>query len=684
VNYIEAGVILETIGFFLCFSILAIIGFGPAIWFVTTESKRLYYALALAPALGYALLGFVSLPLVRYVAPVKEWAWPVTLGMFVISIGLSFFELRRTDITYRSNIRLTTTALALGFFLICAGILVVPLLYKGIQYAAFRSNPSDAFNYISLAETLRVASWKTLLDGAVLTRDNLDSLRALANISPTALFAARFIDFPFSVSKMVMLAWAAQISGVPVHRFYYAQHLLAFALSLPLVMIIGDLLQLRKWLTFGLAGAVAVGFWALFILDTDAGYEISTLPMTLMVVIAWILLERESSLRVVSRNRLLLALSVAVIFGFYPSIELILIVAFVWFYGLGLLQKTLPIKQILYQGLTILLACGLLFLTGQFDFILRSVVYRLSTVDVQQTFYPTVFNFVRTGGSAAFWGMPDALWSPLPSGLEGLTKQFAAGIGIFLSASVVVMIGLSGRKMARLADRIIVSMVVAGLALSLWYLLHGNYRVAGKVFTYVYPFTMCCALLLSNYLDLFFQPLGRKLALIVYAAWLTTQVVAGVYLPTTEVMSVIVPGVGKNGNFDLSPITRYLDSHSPKLLLVMIPREDTYVVTSEEAWPFAYYAMFEFSKYPVYFQSGLIIDNALSTANRWFASLSTTPDYAVILKRVDYIGPENLGTKVAETQDLLLYRITVGSRTAFDYHEHLFIQDESRKSPLPP
>src|SRR5581483_2050125 len=121
--------------------------------------------------------------------------------------------------------------------------------------------------------------------------------------------------------------------------------------------------------------------------------------------------------------------------------------------------------------------------------------------------------------------------------------------------------------------------------------------------------------------------------------------------PYTNTFSQVFHYSPRNESYNVSAITDYLRRNPPQLLLVDIPRT--------KSWEFAFYAMFVFSHFPSYFQSGLVIDNNTTFQNFWTGQLNTLPDYAVILKSHDYIGREQWGTLVAETQDLALYHLTV-------------------------
>jgi hypothetical protein len=199
-------------------------------------------------------------------------------------------------------------------------------------------------------------------------------------------------------------------------------------------------------------------------------------------------------------------------------------------------------------------------------------------------------------------------------------------------------------------------MLSAGLLLGGLMLAINNGRAAGKAVTYIYPFLTLGLLSASVSLNPLLKSGVQKMVLSAVTAWLAGQAAMGLFLPLRG-RADFLEQPPKMQQYDVSAITRQLDNAHPALLLVDIPRGDD--------WMFAYYSMFEFGRYRAYFQSGLIIDNNVLYQSLWLDSLPAMPDYAVVLKQVDYIGPRQLGLKVAETRDLVLYRITTVNLTPF-------------------
>ena len=663
----------ETIGYFVSLLLLFVIGIGPAL-LLAEAHRRLAYAVGMAPAVGLTIISLLGFPLARWVAPVQVWALPVTLVLVLTSLALAWGTRQRWQIALRAAGRGRGWQVALG--VVGLGWLAVasPLALKGIQYAIYRSNPSDAFLYMSLAESLRVVDWTTLQAGAALTVDNLPQVTALAEASPTALFAVRALNLPMALNKMAVLAWTAEVTRLPVTHAYFVHHLAAFGAALPLALVIGDRLGLPRLLKFLAAPALALGFWARFVLETDSGFEISAVPVLMLLVVAWMQLESEAP-RPLSRGRLLLAGAGAALFALYSPLGLLLALAAVLYYGCGLLQRSISPRTVALHGITVVLLASVLLFTGQIDYLARSALNLASRAAGEARFAAPAQDLLVTDGLAAAWGMPGSiLWPARPQAFRWPLDAAATGLGFVFMA----MVGFTGLQALRPNSpppaRLVSSLLGAGLLLVAAMVVANNDRAAGKSFTYVAPDLVFALLLFVCRADVVLTTAGQRLAHGVLAGWLVAQALIGVYLPLRRSPDFISQ-TPKAEHYDLTPITRALEQAQPRLLLVDIPRTET--------WMFAYYSMLTFGRYPAHFQSGLVIDNNPRYQSLWFSSLPTLPDYAVVLKQTNYIGPQQLGALVAETADLALYRLTAVDTTSFDAQEQLYRQNEKQKPLFP-
>src|SRR5437867_11243816 len=159
----------ESISLFVCLTILLLLGLGPALWVVPIHGKQLLVAAAIAPACGLPIIATMGFPLIRYVGPVQEWVWPVTIALTLGSLMWAKIEWqRRSLILSQELLAVRTRAPFITAIVVTLTMLVSPLLVNGIQYAVFRSNPSDAFTYITFAESFRVVDWRLLYAGSSL------------------------------------------------------------------------------------------------------------------------------------------------------------------------------------------------------------------------------------------------------------------------------------------------------------------------------------------------------------------------------------------------------------------------------------------------------------------------------------------------------------------------------------
>jgi hypothetical protein len=261
----------------------------------------------------------------------------------------------------------------------------------------------------------------------------------------------------------------------------------------------------------------------------------------------------------------------------------------------------------------------------------------------------------------AFWGMPESVAAGfLPEPFRILLRRVYSGVAIGLSlvlASAFVRI----REKTANTEQLILSLTAATLGLMTYFYARGYASATGRVLTYGFGF-LILALIVATVAALHSPRvwLRRGVSLLV-GGWLILQIALGMGVPFTQYQ--ILPDDTKRAAYDLEPITRYLQTHPPRTLLVDIPKTDD--------WQFAVYAMFVFQQYPAYFQSGIIVDNNASTPAWWFGALNDSPDYAVILRSADYIGIQNLGTPVAETQNVILYQITTNELAQFNAQEKI-------------
>ncbi|NOX63185.1 MAG: hypothetical protein GXP42_14765 [Chloroflexi bacterium] len=669
--------VIEAIGSFLIVIVLFLIGIGPALWLVAPGEKRIAYAAAIAPILGLSFIGLVGFTLLRFVGPARIWVWPLTLILFVSSVIGVAFDWRRRREDYRSFEGWRSLFASAVLVLLCAGVLAGPLFSKGINYAVFRGNPSDAFTYMSVAETFRVVDWPTLEAGADMS--NLEGVAKLAEISPTALYSARMILKPIRLTTQVGFAWAAQWLGLAIERFFYAYNLISFIIAIPLVLALAAQMRLPKKMAWLAALAVVFGFWARFLLEIDAAARMNLLPLFLFFAFAWIQLEK-APLRAFSRERVLLALASAALVAFYVQSVPIAALAMAFYYGLGMIQRAVPFKALLFHLITLALALLFILLGSQVDFALKTLFWQTPVV-VGNTSPLTDLDallYLYRDGPAALWGTPFSLLAEAfalgPSSLWRLAG-FILGAALTLVFLVLAWQGL--RNVRRIDQRILLALVGAGAFVAAVMFATGTYWASGRAFTYVYPFLVLSIMVLwsENDAQAAWLSVARKLV----AAWFVLQVLFGLSLPyvhLTQLKPFRTANANKPEDYDVSALTSALNEADPQWLAVSAPRE-------EGLWMFPYYLMFVFDDYPVYFLSGIGFDNNTDFQNLWFGELNAAPDYVVVRTNSDFVAGEGWGELIASTKDLRLYRVNAPNIEVFRQHEAFLQAQEANKLLFP-
>jgi hypothetical protein len=646
--------IAETLALVALLALLTVLGLGPALVLLRPPDHSLRHILGLAPATGLTMIGLLGFPLARYLGPVRTWTWPATTGLLVLSLGLLVYAWRRAPGVGRPLLSRTVTT-AVGVTTAVTLLLALPMLRFGIQYATWRSNPSDAFLYMSLAESLRVVPWPTLLAGADF--GNAEGVRELAAVSPTALFTARMVRVPLALNNMAALAWLTELARLPVHRFYYAYHLLSFVAAFPALVVLGRRLALARSLAYLAAAAGVLGFWARYVLESDSSYQIATVPTLALAVCAWALVETESS-RGFGGGHLLLALTCAAIASYYSPMLLVLAVGIAAYVGLAVVQRVRPIGVVWSYLLVAGTGAAVLLLTGQLDYHVRSGVFHFVNVRQQAAFGPFGTDLIRANGVAALWGMPSAVIGPhLPDALRWLAEHVFLVGGYAVTAAAMASSVLAMRPRAPAAERVVLALAAAGLALMAIMWANHNWHGGGKALTYVWPYL---AILVALFVEYVRRRLGAagQFAVVSVTAWLVGQSLLGLLLGHASLVNRALKGVAKTNTYDVSPITRELASRQPRRMLVAVPRPGTWGQSEQETWPFPFYVMFVFASFGARFQSGLIIDNQPAVRNWWTGPLNEAPDYVVVSKAADYMAGRDVGRRLAETPDLALYHVT--------------------------
>ncbi len=681
----------EILGFFVGLVLLLAAGLGPSLWLVRCGRRRVLYALGLAPTVAFALMGILAFPLVRFVGPVSLWAMSVTAGLLLVSVFLSAWDVWRHLAEYRSlaakpkawSSWLASTTFVAALFI----LLVLPVLAGGISYAVYRTNASDTFWYISLAETLRVSSWKALISAAALTQNNWENLTQLANISPTALFTSRFVTdlsvlkdqptqwYGVQLNNIALLGWLAALGRAETYRFFHLFSLLCYAISAPVMLVVGDWLGWRKLVIWLAILANTVGFWAWYILNSDASASICTVPILWLAVFSWAQLDANNGVsepRWRWRARLLCALALVAAALLYSPVIFVLGFALVIYYGAELLLRRFDREKVVDIISIGALSLIIVVLTRQADYHLATLLFFDDSVRVNNRFSATALGLFASMGYTILLGIPTSVVKGVIPGVPGnlifSVLGWTACVG--LAILFLFLFYLLVRVRLHSLVRAILAVTLSGLIIALVFVLDDNIRVAFRSFNYVYPFLLFSVVALLVFVQQRVRPAWSQVWGSVLVLWLAAQSIWGLYGLYENVMLS-----RSRSYYELTPILRYLDDHPPHNLLVFVPRDDD--------WPFALYSMFALSPYPSYFQSGIIVDNSVDFQNLWFDRLPSTPDYAVIHRDFDYIDAQNLGEPVAASPRLVLYKLkNVGVET-FIQQENAYRASEASKPRFP-
>lgn len=638
--------------------LLGIVGVGPALWMLSKCAQPWDIAIYVAPALGLALFTLIGFPLVRFVGPIQSWALPATIALVIISLILTAIFWRRRGFV-KSSIPWKLLIFESALFLVCTIVLAAPLAVNGIQYAIFRSNSSDAFVYVSLAETIRTAGWGTILNGSVFSPQNMEGVTRLASISPTSLFTARLIALSFVLNNSANLGWFAALAGVPVYRFFYAYHLICLVCTFPLAIALAKRLELKPILVYLSAGAIVLGFWSKYVLETDASGEIAALPLMMLSVVAWVLLEQDQE-SVSLPGLVLIALGIASVLTVNSPELAVLVGAMVIYYAIELFRRARSIRQIVPFALAFVLALVILLVTLQIDYILGNSLRAAGAVGEQAAFRGPAVEMLGADPVPTLWGMPrDILFGALRTSFRLPLQWASIAFGIILTGAVLFTFYFVLRRGTNAGHRILVSLVLAGFVLFGYLYLADNEHAASKAITFVFPYLILTPLLLSNYTGRWANPRWNQVLIAVFSLWLGLQVLMSVYVPYNPgVRGIFLEGRAfKRESYDLSPILAQLEQLKPSTLLVDVPRGKN--------WTFAYYTMLALAPYHPYFLSGLIVDNNVKYRNLWLHDIPGAPDYIVVPRASDYIAAHNWGVRVSSTPDLILYQLTTRDTSVY-------------------
>ena len=296
-----------TLGIALDFLFFAALGIGPCLWLLSGP-RRLTLAIAIAPAVGFAITTVFGTYLTLLDLPVSRWCLPWIIVTLSGSAVLTSGYLLREKILRRGGKR--WPFLALCTFLLLSALTVTPWSLGGLKYTILRGNGSDSFNYITAAGYLEREpfSWAEHVDKQTLVDHQLSYERA------RQLLGVRW-------ATPMMLAFTSQVAGAPAYRFEYLFSVLCFLLAYgPVLAYTRIFLKLRPRHALLAALAICAGFWAQLIIDIRADGQQNSVPVLLLIALLIVHIEDRRPAGIYWREHVLLGMAVLALLFLYPEI----------------------------------------------------------------------------------------------------------------------------------------------------------------------------------------------------------------------------------------------------------------------------------------------------------------------------------------------------------------------------
>lgn len=521
-----------------------------------------------------------------------------------------------------------------------------------VPYLVYYSNASDAFFYMSFAETTKVVPWDILVSGSSL--GNLSGAAALANQSNTSLYTARFINLPLQISHCIVLGGFSFLTGVPAYRLFQVLNLFSFIAASGAFVLLCSRLGLSRWQAALTSITMSVGFWAQVCREHDALASNLATPVTLLFCLALQGINTPG-LRTHWRSVVFLAIAAALLTGAYFPIALVMgLVAFCYL-AFGLVDRTAALKENAIKAtLAALGALMLLVLSGQASYLWRCLWFFLRFSSKYNGDWMLRAEFSKSPLST-IWGLVPFLDGRLigaqPAWVSELVGGFAAALSLLFVFSLVRLF----KRPQPLPYRLLISVVACAALLVALSVYKGQAYQAGKAIQLLFPFMF---LIMASWFTLSpASPSSSRLSLLRRAAggllivWLISQIL--IVVPTSYLASENQLIVGnlppRRQQFNISAITAVLDQGKPGMIYVNVP--------PDQDWIFPFYLMFALQRYPVYFVSGIITDNSVHSNLKLLPPPAQPP--SMLLQARGVPAPDNvrLLKKRAETADLELYDV---------------------------
>lgn len=277
-----AGIVL--FGFFTLLGLVAIV---PLIRETSRSDTKTAVSLAFcAPALGVATVTILVVACYFYIGASQLWAWPVTIIAGVLALLLSgglFWKQRKT-----SGVSLKP-GLGVAAIAFVAAIYAAPAIVSGPDAVVIRSNPSDAFMYVTLSENTRVADRDLLraaARGEALADGQTSAAEELVKRNPLGLYSARFVD-RLRLGTYSILGWFAHLASLPVSNILWVFAGVTSAASAAAAFSLARVMGAGARFAALTSVAVAIGYWQFVAIDRENFSTAHVLPLLLSLAAIW-------------------------------------------------------------------------------------------------------------------------------------------------------------------------------------------------------------------------------------------------------------------------------------------------------------------------------------------------------------------------------------------------------------
>jgi len=456
------------------YTLFLAMGFGFSLWLISPNG-RMTLAPAFAPIIGYSIVSVFGSWLVMLDLPVKEWTASYTVVVVLLNLLFALAWIKKNpswenQIAWKSALN----DLSIGYFAII--LIILPVVIGDMRFSTFRGNQDDAHNYMSMAYYL--AGTKFSLH---------ENLEMLFQLNPALYLGGLVLSTRWSSS--MLMAYSSIVAGIPIYRFDFAFSTLPFALLMaPIYKTLKEIGLDVRFLFFLVIG-ISAGYYGQVVLDSRAVSYCTSLPVVLafVILLARIWDDGESTFKglpIYLGELLLLTIFILALFVLYPEILTIL--------GLGIfigalyyvLYKSFQIKKTILLFLSAAFSALIIYIT--LPIYIKFLVQQIT--GSQNMYVPWHMHFFAW----IFYDFPAGLWALNPYQINEALSPIIQFYAYVLTVILIVTWGvlIFRRSEANTMVQMSGFIMTAGAILFAYMYFRGQYWQAGKMFTYVYPFTM--------------------------------------------------------------------------------------------------------------------------------------------------------------------------------------------------